>query len=151
MRNDGGIRREFAARLAGKAFAHTSEYDRMIAAALRGKRTATFLAPEMDVPLRRIARLRYGENPHQDAALYALSGAEFKLLAGSDASYNNVQDAIAAWRSVREFDGGRLLDSQARKSVRHRRGRQRRGSLCRRVRRQSGKRLRRGGCAQLPA
>ena len=103
-RNDGAIGREFSARLAAKAFAHTSEYDRTIGAALRGKGENAFLASNIEVALRRIAKLRYGENPHQDAGLYALAGAEFRLLAGSDASYNNVQDAIAAWRSVREFD-----------------------------------------------
>ena len=104
-RNDGKIERKFAARLAAKAFAHTAEYDRMIGAALAGAgKEEKFPPPEMDVALRRVSRLRYGENPHQAAALYAMAGNEFKLLAGSEVSYNNVQDAIAAWRSVREFD-----------------------------------------------
>ena len=102
-RNDGALGRGFAAGLAGKAFAHTSQYDRMIAAALRPPEG--FPPPRLSLSLQRIAGLRYGENPHQAAALYALDGTGFELLAGGEVSYNNVQDAIAAWRCASEFDG----------------------------------------------
>ena len=100
--NDGALSRPFVAGLAAKAFARTSDYDRMIAAALGGDEQ--FPPAQLSVSLRRIAKLRYGENPHQQAAMYAADGGGFKLLAGGEVSYNNVQDAIAAWRSVSEFE-----------------------------------------------
>ncbi|MGH3563540.1 MAG: bifunctional phosphoribosylaminoimidazolecarboxamide formyltransferase/IMP cyclohydrolase, partial [Mycobacterium sp.] len=96
-------------RLASLAFRHTAEYD----VAVAGWMTST-LAPEeprqalpewIGRTYRRSAQLRYGENPHQQAALYndasAWPGlAQAEQLHGKDMSYNNFTDADAAWRAA---------------------------------------------------
>ncbi|MBX6377036.1 MAG: bifunctional phosphoribosylaminoimidazolecarboxamide formyltransferase/IMP cyclohydrolase [Clostridia bacterium] len=108
----GGLAPEERLRLAAKAFAHTAYYDAVIAAWL-GHRCGAGpldLPEELVLPFRRVGVLRYGENPHQRAALYrdpllgrpSLASAE--LLQGKELSYNNLQDADAAWRAVLEFD-----------------------------------------------
>ena len=96
-------------RLARKAFAHTAAYDGAIASHL-GKFT-TPDAPPADFPETlhvsgSLARaLRYGENPHQKAAFYALDGAatgpslaRARVLQGKELSYNNLVDLDAALR-----------------------------------------------------
>lgn len=106
-------------RLAQKAFRETAYYDALIAATLAerfslqdtDKEDALF--PEkMVIPLELKERLRYGENPHQDAAYYrhprALWGAhealvDFVLLQGKPLSYNNIQDAESAFSLVKRF------------------------------------------------
>lgn len=92
--------------LAAKAFAHTAAYDAAIAAWFARKEA--FPARKVLV-LERVAALRYGENPHQSAALYRLAGSEGPVLAarvlqGKPMSYNNYADAEAAWRLVSEFE-----------------------------------------------
>ncbi len=58
--------------------------------------------------LRKAAKLRYGENPHQRAALYDIGGstgiAKAEILSGKEMSFNNYVDADAAWRLVCDFD-----------------------------------------------
>ncbi|GGN06206.1 bifunctional purine biosynthesis protein PurH [Thermus composti] len=95
---------EFRRALARKAFAHTAAYDAAIAEWLSGEKfpEAKFLV------LKREAPLRYGENPHQEAALYRVVGEEGPLLAarvlqGKAMSFNNYLDAEAAWNLVSEF------------------------------------------------
>jgi phosphoribosylaminoimidazolecarboxamide formyltransferase/IMP cyclohydrolase len=105
--------------LACKAFAATSRYDGMITAELERLTVAdrqVLLGEKETLPrryhlaLRRQMSLRYGENPHQKAALYipagqpavGLAGAE--QLQGKELSYNNLVDLDAAWRLVEEFD-----------------------------------------------
>ena len=102
----GGTSAEERHTLAATAFAHVSFYDSIIASWLRGPEN-TF-PKEMTVGVRRVAQLRYGENPHQKAALYSdapktggVVGAD--QLNGKELSYNNILDADAAWRSVNEF------------------------------------------------
>jgi phosphoribosylaminoimidazolecarboxamide formyltransferase/IMP cyclohydrolase len=62
------------------------------------------------LPLRRLAELRYGENPHQAGALYEEAGrgsggiVHARQLHGASISFNNVLDADAAWRTVSDFD-----------------------------------------------
>jgi phosphoribosylaminoimidazolecarboxamide formyltransferase/IMP cyclohydrolase len=100
--------------LAGEAFAHTAAYDTAIAAyfaKLRAKpptESEEFPA-QLTIALRREATLRYGENPHQAAALYALPGASpgslvrAEKLHGKELSYNNLLDldsALAVARSL---------------------------------------------------
>lgn len=96
-------------RLAALAFRHTAEYD----VAVAGWMSST-LAPEEPRQLlpewvgrtyRRTAQLRYGENPHQQAALYHDPGAwpglaQAEQLHGKEMSYNNFTDADAAWRAA---------------------------------------------------
>jgi len=102
----GGITMPTRERLAGKAFAHTAYYDARIAAYLQG--AENLLEQEKPaLPLKRLEKLRYGENPHQEAALFESSFgyglAQAKVLQGKALSYNNLMDAEAALQCVREF------------------------------------------------
>ncbi|WP_038046304.1 bifunctional phosphoribosylaminoimidazolecarboxamide formyltransferase/IMP cyclohydrolase [Thermus caliditerrae] len=95
---------EFRKELARKAFAHTAAYDAAIAEWLAGEK----FPPEKFLVLRRESPLRYGENPHQEAALYRVLGEEGPLLQaevlqGKAMSFNNYLDAEAAWNLVSEF------------------------------------------------
>jgi phosphoribosylaminoimidazolecarboxamide formyltransferase / IMP cyclohydrolase len=107
--HDGGF--TFAERkaLATLAFRHTAEYDIAVAGWM-----GSTLAPEQPAVTfpqwfarswRRSALLRYGENPHQQAALYSDSAgwpglAQAEQLHGKEMSYNNFTDADAAWRAA---------------------------------------------------
>jgi phosphoribosylaminoimidazolecarboxamide formyltransferase/IMP cyclohydrolase len=108
----GGPSLPFRFELAQKAFSHTSDYDAAIAQALalcevdaqeQFRRSSPPLgeAPEeFRFALRKSRQLRYGENPHQKAALY---DATLDLLQGKELSYTNLLDLDAAARIVREF------------------------------------------------
>ncbi len=93
--------------LSAKAFTHTALYDMCIAGYMRDK---AGLEQMPMLALNRVQTLRYGENPHQKAAFYALgervpySLVSAKQLGGKEMSYNNIQDANAALNIVREFD-----------------------------------------------
>ena len=93
--------------LAGKAYALTSTYDAAVAEWM--VRESGVLFPETTVLAGRLAqRLRYGENPHQAAAIYLngngrLGAATARLLQGKELSYNNYGDADAAFELVAEF------------------------------------------------
>lgn len=93
--------------LSAKAYTHTAEYDSHIAEYMRaqaGLNEKLFLTFDL------VQSLRYGENPHQQAAFYRApkeipySVAFAKQLGGKELSYNNIQDANAALNIVREFD-----------------------------------------------
>jgi phosphoribosylaminoimidazolecarboxamide formyltransferase/IMP cyclohydrolase len=90
-----------------KAFAHTSAYDAMIARYMN--RTNVF-TNELTFSYRKVADLRYGENPHQAAAYYGesltrcASITQAEIIQGKQLSYNNIMDADAALRVVLEFD-----------------------------------------------
>lgn len=93
-------------RLALKAFHHTAAYDAAIASYLAHR-----VEPEAGFPsvvhltLERAQLLRYGENPHQHAALYRTAGQPpaFEQLGGKEMSYNNWLDLDAAWGLAQEF------------------------------------------------
>ncbi|WP_194744371.1 bifunctional phosphoribosylaminoimidazolecarboxamide formyltransferase/IMP cyclohydrolase [Thermaurantiacus tibetensis] len=94
-------------RLAAKAFRLTAAYDAAIAAWFAAGEREAF--PEV-LPLaaRLVSRLRYGENPHQSAAVYAAPGEEGGLaraapVQGKELSYNNLNDAEGALALVAEF------------------------------------------------
>ncbi|HWR36451.1 MAG TPA: bifunctional phosphoribosylaminoimidazolecarboxamide formyltransferase/IMP cyclohydrolase [Clostridia bacterium] len=106
-------------RLAQKAFATTAAYDSAIASALEkvscdGKAfditglNAETLPPTMRISATKVMDLRYGENPHQKAALYSDGSttgiANGKQLQGKELSYNNIVDLQAAWDLACEFD-----------------------------------------------
>ncbi|GAB4155067.1 MAG: bifunctional phosphoribosylaminoimidazolecarboxamide formyltransferase/IMP cyclohydrolase [Candidatus Promineifilaceae bacterium] len=95
-------------RLAAKAFAHTRDYDIAIAAYLAGLSAEVESMPaHIALSLSRIQLLRYGENPHQNAALYAASADSGPLggtlLQGKPLSYNNLLDLDAAWAAAASF------------------------------------------------
>mgnify|MGYP001627311400 CR=1 FL=1 len=88
--------------LARKAFAHTAAYDARIATWLASETQTTF-PTESALPLRLEQTLRYGENPHQQAALYGSFLSTFKQLHGKELSYNNIMDIDAAAGLAAEF------------------------------------------------
>jgi len=130
LTTSGAISRQTRKRLAAVAFQHTAVYDSMIAEYLRRGTYETLMPEEMTIALRRLQILRYGENPHQKAALYAwgqrgegmrdekagttdgavhastatyptIAGAH--LLHGKELSFNNLLDLDAALNAVASF------------------------------------------------
>ena len=105
----GGFDEQTRRELAADAYAHTAEYDIAVASWMRSVHAATPASPRFPTWIagswHKAADLRYGENPHQEAALYAsgggLAGAE--QLQGKEMSYNNYVDADAAWRTAHDF------------------------------------------------
>jgi phosphoribosylaminoimidazolecarboxamide formyltransferase/IMP cyclohydrolase len=93
-------------RLAAKVFRATGYYDALIANYLAQRLPEPEAFPEtFALPLRRAQALRYGENPHQTAALYGPFPRHFQQLHGKELSYNNLIDISAAVRLIREFIG----------------------------------------------
>ena len=91
-------------RLAAKVFRTTGYYDALIANYLTQRLPEPEPYPEtFALPLRRAQALRYGENPHQAAALYGGFAKHFHQLHGKELSYNNLIDINAAVRLIREF------------------------------------------------
>jgi phosphoribosylaminoimidazolecarboxamide formyltransferase/IMP cyclohydrolase len=98
-------------RLAQKAFAHTAQYDSLIASYLQQRLgfEADGFRQQLALYFDKQQDLRYGENPHQRAAFYrspAAAGGSVttaKVLQGRDLSYNNIADADAAIECVRQF------------------------------------------------
>ncbi|MCZ7555896.1 MAG: bifunctional phosphoribosylaminoimidazolecarboxamide formyltransferase/IMP cyclohydrolase [Bacteroidia bacterium] len=91
--------------LAGKAFAHTAHYDHAIASWLeRGSDHTAALPTRLLISAEKVADLRYGENPHQPAALYGGFFDDFVKLHGKELSYNNIVDIEAASHLCDEFD-----------------------------------------------
>jgi phosphoribosylaminoimidazolecarboxamide formyltransferase/IMP cyclohydrolase len=95
-------------RLMVRAFERTAAYDRAIANKLAGLGEEPGAMPRtLDVRLPRSLGLRYGENPHQRAALYSAGTqgiAAAKQHQGKELSYNNLVDLDAAWQLILEFD-----------------------------------------------
>jgi phosphoribosylaminoimidazolecarboxamide formyltransferase/IMP cyclohydrolase len=114
--NSGSLTRATRWRLAKEAFAVTAAYDAGIATALESIESpfgqAVFLQEELPPTIRIIdplaKHLRYGENPHQKAALYVDGSgkgvASAEQLQGKELSYNNIVDLDACWELVSEFD-----------------------------------------------
>jgi len=103
---------DFRRRLAGKAFARTASYDAAIAVWLAAER-GDDLPPQLVLPGVRQQILRYGENPHQQAAFYLAAGAGGELrpgvatadqVQGKALSYNNINDTDAAIELAAEFE-----------------------------------------------
>ncbi|MFU8891357.1 MAG: bifunctional phosphoribosylaminoimidazolecarboxamide formyltransferase/IMP cyclohydrolase [Anaerosomatales bacterium] len=110
MRENGGATtRETRRALATEVFRLTSAYDSAIWMYLTDYR-ATRFPDEVRFRLEKAQDLRYGENPHQEAAFYRFVDGKPDTLArstqlqGKELSYNNILDTDAAWSAVREFD-----------------------------------------------
>jgi phosphoribosylaminoimidazolecarboxamide formyltransferase/IMP cyclohydrolase len=101
---NGGISEETSYALAREVFRHTSKYDTAITAYLDGRDAASALPPSFSLSLPKAMDLRYGENPHQSAALYGDFLKYFKKLHGKELSFNNIIDANAAVNLLAEFD-----------------------------------------------
>ena len=130
QRTGGALSIQTRGRLAVAAFQHTAEYDQRIynylapklspretdlrVLEMTGEAIAESVEPnalwtQLNLKLRKARDLRYGENPHQTAALYTTeyehSGiAKAEVLHGKEMSYNNYLDADAAWNLVNDFD-----------------------------------------------
>src|SRR5271166_160217 len=110
----GALSRETKWRLAQKAFAITAAYDSAIASTLERVgsnfevRAAEGFPKTLRLSFQKVIDLRYGENPHQKAAMYAdASGAgvaNSRQVQGKELSYNNIVDLQAAWDLAQEFD-----------------------------------------------
>ena len=98
-------------RLAAKAFAATAAYDATIASWFAFADQGQMFPDTLPVTMKRGQELRYGENPHQKAALYLPAGphsrgiAQASQVQGKELSYNNYNDADAALELVAEFRG----------------------------------------------
>jgi len=106
--NDGATNHDFRKRLAAKAYARTASYDSAISTWFAGELGETF--PErLTLSGTRAEVLRYGENPHQEAAFYLTTPprpgvATARQIQGKALSYNNLNDTDAAFELVSEFD-----------------------------------------------
>jgi phosphoribosylaminoimidazolecarboxamide formyltransferase/IMP cyclohydrolase len=111
--NDGATTLAFRKAMAAKAFAATAAYDAAIASWFAFADQGEMFPQSLSLPLQRSDTLRYGENPHQHAALYvpAAPGArgvpQAAQVQGKELSYNNLNDADAALVLVAEFPVGR--------------------------------------------
>jgi phosphoribosylaminoimidazolecarboxamide formyltransferase/IMP cyclohydrolase len=111
LKNRGQVSYATRFRLAAKAFTHTARYDAMVSTYLTQRLEGDTTWPQaLHLSFDLVMPLRYGENPHQQAAFYrdlnpapgALALAE--TLQGKALSFNNLADADAAWECVKQFD-----------------------------------------------
>jgi len=102
--HDGCITEQTRFQLACSAFQHSAHYDSVIASYLRSLTPPTGFPDTYTVSLRRSQDLRYGENPHQAAALYGLFHEYFKKMHGKELSYNNILDINTAAQVCSEFN-----------------------------------------------
>jgi len=112
-RSQGSLSKETKWRLAQKAFATTAAYDSAIASTLERVSDKFELGTQKGFPenlrlsFRKVTDLRYGENPHQHAAMYSDGSgwgvANARQVQGKELSYNNIVDLQAAWDLAQEF------------------------------------------------
>jgi len=108
VRASGHTTLELRRQLAAKVYARTAAYDGAIAAHLAkafAGTDATAAPASLQVHAPRVQSLRYGENPHQAAALYGRFNEYFQQLHGKELSYNNILDLTAAANLISEFAG----------------------------------------------
>jgi len=107
LQQNGEVSVELRRALALEAFRHTAAYDSVIANYIAGQD----ISPDcLVLSSDKVMDLRYGENPHQDAAFYRAAGVATGIAAadqlhGKELSYNNILDTDAAWGLVSELDG----------------------------------------------
>lgn len=113
FREEGNLSQEFRLLLAHEAFQHTAFYDSVIDSyfkTLRREKVDRGFPEELVVSYRKTEELRYGENPHQKAAFYRdvldqeMGIAQARQWQGKKLSYNNINDADAALRLIKEFN-----------------------------------------------
>lgn len=106
--DSGGLQQDLLRELAAKAFAHTAAYDSAVAGWMNAGQEVAF-PPSLVLAGELGEKLRYGENPHQEAAFYSSGSrrpgvATARQLQGKALSYNNYNDTDAAFELVAEFD-----------------------------------------------
>lgn len=112
QRTGGALSLTTRQRLAAQAFAHSAAYDSAIAHYLSNLEwnSEGLFPQQLNLHFLRVAQLRYGENPHQQAAVYRERSApangvvSAKQLQGKTLSYNNLADSDAAWQCVQQFN-----------------------------------------------
>lgn len=115
IKEKGNVSPETRLELAKKVFVHTAHYDAMISNYLTSMKgndvsTRTKFPESLTRQWVKVQDMRYGENPHQEAAFYRERNVAPGLLAGyhqlhgKELSYNNIADSDAAWECVRSFD-----------------------------------------------
>ena len=111
--NGGALSYKTRFALARKAFTHTARYDAAISnwlTSLDADDKPTTFPERLQLAFDKVDTMRYGENPHQQAAFYrepnAVAGsiANYEQLQGKELSYNNIADSDAAWECVKAFD-----------------------------------------------
>jgi phosphoribosylaminoimidazolecarboxamide formyltransferase/IMP cyclohydrolase len=112
IQETGGTRYATRERLAARAFSRTAAYDAAIAGYFATNVREPYAFPESLIfAFDRVGALRYGENPHQRAALYAFPSAppdalvRFRMLQGKELSFNNLLDLDSAVTLARDFEG----------------------------------------------
>lgn len=110
LQNPLGVSDQLRQKLAVKALAHTAHYDAVISSYLKSRwAIKEKFSEETTIGLRRLNTLRYGENPHQEAAIYRESGTpawgvvSANVLQGKEISFNNYLDCEAAWQLALSF------------------------------------------------
>lgn len=115
IKQDGQLDLQTRKNLAAKAFAYTSFYDSIISQAFRHRIEISMILNSEDlfkkftIPLEKVSKLRYGENPHQKASLYRIPGdknyglVNAQQLQGKELSFNNFLDLESAWNLVNDF------------------------------------------------
>jgi phosphoribosylaminoimidazolecarboxamide formyltransferase / IMP cyclohydrolase len=111
LRAAGEIPYEMRLKLAAKAFAHVASYDSAVAHWLgwRSDMEGADMPEDLVLPTHKTVQLRYGENPHQRAAVYSLGIARkgtigsAEQVQGKELSYNNILDADTALECVKQF------------------------------------------------
>ncbi len=106
IKNNGDTTLELRRKLAAKVYARTSAYDGMISQYLSeayGLTDKNELPETLSLKVPQAQTLRYGENPHQKAALYGKFKDYFEQLHGKELSYNNILDLTAAAALISEF------------------------------------------------
>jgi phosphoribosylaminoimidazolecarboxamide formyltransferase/IMP cyclohydrolase len=110
--NQGATNVAMRQKLAAKAFAHTAQYDAMVSAYFTGAigGGAPTFPDDLNLSFRKHLDLRYGENPHQQAAFYTdpraigASVTQARQIQGKELSYNNIADSDTALECVRQFE-----------------------------------------------
>ena len=105
LQETGGLSYATRQKLCVEAFTHTAAYDAAISEEFKKGLGQKYPQTKIIV-LEKLQDLRYGENPHQSAALYTQGkNFAFEQLHGKELSYNNILDAFGAWDNAREFSG----------------------------------------------
>lgn len=104
LRKGGDELKQLRRKLALKVYQRTSAYDAAIATYLNEKYNGGDLPDTLNIGLPMVQKMRYGENPHQQAALYGDFNKFFKQLHGKELSYNNIIDITAAAELISEFE-----------------------------------------------
>jgi len=110
LQSSGTVSVDTKLKLAYKVFEHTSAYDTMIASYLRKETNSPLLPDNFTMTFEKVQSMRYGENPHQNAAFYKEVGKDFdgtlaaaEQLHGKELSYNNINDTNGALDTLKEY------------------------------------------------